>query len=216
TSLRLYDMARALIAIRKEHPPGPALDPTSALLEARHEGEPLPDALVVGTVRQVLLVGLLAPMVMTGSLCVQLARHPDLQAQLRADPALLPGAIEEGLRLYTPYRGFARTAVRDVEMGGRTIPEGEAIALLYCSANRDEDVFPQGDQFIMNRPNIGEHLAFGRGPHNCPGLHLGRMQLRVAMEELLSASPNGFELAGDITMSRWPEIGPLVVPLRFL
>ncbi len=216
TSLRLYDMARALIAIRKEHPQDPALDPTSALLEARHEGEPLPDELLVGTVRQVLLVGLVAPMVMIGSICVHLARHPDLQAQLRANPALLPDAIEEFLRLYTPYRGFARTAVHDVEMSGRTIPAGEAIALLYCSANRDEDVFPQGDQFIMNRPNIGEHLAFGRGPHNCPGLHLGRMQLRVALEELLAASPNGFELAGDITMSRWPEIGPLVVPLRFL
>lgn len=216
TSLRLYEMARALIAIRREQPQDPALDPTSALLAARHEGQPLPDELLVGTVRQVLLVGLVAPMVMMGSISVHLARDTELQQRLRADPALLPDAIEEFLRLYTPYRGFARTAVRDVTMSGRTIPAGEAIALLYCSANRDESVFPQGDRFIMNRPNIGEHLAFGRGPHNCPGLHLGRMELRVALEELLAATPGGFALAGDITMSRWPEIGPLVVPLRFL
>lgn len=216
TSLRLYDMARGLIAIRREQPQDPALDPTSALLAARHEGEPLPEELVVGTVRQVLLVGLVAPMVMMGSICVHLAGDSDLQQQLRDHPEQLPDAIEEFLRLYTPYRGFARTAVRDVEMSGRTIPEGEAIALLYCSANRDESVFPDGDKFIMNRPNIADHLAFGRGPHNCPGLHLGRMELRVAMEELLAATPGGFALAGDITMSRWPEIGPLVVPLRFL
>ena len=215
TSLRLYDMARGLIAIRREAPQDPAFDPTSALLAARHEGQPLPDELLVGTVRQVLLVGLVAPMVMIGSICVHLARDPALQGKLRADPALLPAAIEEFLRLYTPYRGFARTAVHDVEMGGRTIPAGEGIALLYCSANRDEAVFPQGDRFIMNRPNIGDHLAFGRGPHNCPGLHLGRMELRVALEELLAATPGGFALAGEITMSRWPEIGPLVVPLCF-
>lgn len=215
TSLRLYDMARGLIALRRAEPDDPALDPTSALLAARHEGEPLPDEMIVGTVRQVLVVGMVAPMVMIGSIGVHLTRHPKLQEQLRADPGLTGDAIEEFLRLYSPYRGFARTAVCPVTIEGRTIPEGEAISLLYASANRDEAVFPQGDQFVMNRPNIGEHLAFGRGPHNCPGIHLGRMQLRVALEELLAATPNGFDLAGEITMSRWPEIGALAVPLRF-
>jgi cytochrome P450 len=215
TSLRLYDMARALIALRRERPEDPGLDPTSALLAARHDGEPLPDEMIVGTVRQVLVVGMVAPMELIGSICVHLTRHPELQQQLRGDPGLMPAAIEEFLRLYSPYRGFARTAVRDVEVRGRTIPAGEPISLLYASANRDEDVFAQGDQFIIDRPNIGEHLAFGRGPHNCPGIHLGRMQLRVAMEEILGATPGGFELAGEITMSRWPEIGALAVPLRF-
>lgn len=214
TSLRLYDMARALIAQRHEEPQDPALDPTSALLAARHEGQPLPDELLVGTVRQVLVVGMVAPMVMIGNICVHLSRDQILQQRLRADPALVPAAIEEFLRLYTPYRGFARTAVCDVEMGGRTIPAGEAIALVYASANRDEDVFPQADQFIIDRPNIVQHLAFGRGPHNCPGVHLGRMQLCVALQELLAATA-GFDIAGPITVSRWPEVGALSVPLRF-
>lgn len=216
TSLRLYEMARTLIRLRREDPQDPAVDPTSALLAARHDGDQLPDELLVGTVRQVLLVGIVAPLVMIGSICVHLCREPDLQAQLRARPDLWPAAIEEFLRLYSPYRGFARTATRDVEIGGVTIPQDSAIALLYCSANRDEEVFPDGDRFIMNRPNIAESLAFGRGPHNCPGLHLGRMQLRVAMEEIMAATPGGFELDGDITMSRWPEIGPLKVALRFI
>lgn len=215
TSLRLYDMARAHIALRRAEPHDPALDPTSALIAARHEGEPLPEELVVGTVRQVLLVGIVAPMVMIGSISVHLTRHPDLQDELRETPELVPAALEEFLRLYSPYRGFARTAVHDVTVRGRTIPGGDAIALLYASANRDEEVFPEPDLFRMDRPNIAEHLAFGRGPHNCPGVHLGRMELRVALEEILAATPNGFILDGPVTMSRWPEIGALSVPLRF-
>jgi cytochrome P450 len=215
TSLKLYEMARRLIAMRHADPQDPEFDPTTALLAARHEGAPLPDELIVGTVRQVLLVGLVAPMVMIGTICVHLARDVALQDQLRGDPALIPAAIEEFLRLYTPYRGFARTAVNDIEMSGRTIPAGDPVALLYCSANRDETVFEAGDQFILGRPNIDEHLAFGRGAHNCPGLHLGRMQLRVALAELLAHTPGGFALDGPITMSRWPEIGALSVPLKF-
>lgn len=214
TSLRLYDMARALIAKRHAEPQDPAIDPTSALLEARHEGQPLPDDLLVGTVRQVLVVGMVAPMVMIGNICVHLSRDQALQQQLRADPSLIPAAVEEFLRLYTPYRGFARTAVCDVEMRGRTIPAGEAIALIYASANRDEEIFPEPDRFILDRPNIAQHLAFGRGPHNCPGVHLGRMQLRVALEEILAATA-GFDLAGPVSVSRWPEVGALSVPLRF-
>jgi cytochrome P450 len=216
TSLQLYDLARDLIATRRQDPQDPTLDPTSALLAARHEGEPLPEQLVVGTVRQVLLVGIVAPMVMIGSISVHLCRHPQLQRELRENRQAMADAVEEFLRLYTPYRGFARTAVRDVEIRGTTIPAGEPIALLYSSANRDEAMFPDGDKFIMNRPNIAEHLAFGRGPHNCPGTHFGRMELRVALEELLAATPGGFELSGEVTMSRWPEIGALSVPLRFL
>ena len=215
TSLSLYELARSMIALRREDPQDPAIDPVSALLAVRQDGEPLPENLVVGTVRQVLLVGIVAPMVMIGSICVHLCRHPDLQSRLRENPGLMGKAVEEFLRLYTPYRGFARTAVQDVEMSGTTIPAGDAIALLYCSANRDESVFPDADRFVLDRPNIDDHLAFGRGPHNCPGIHFGRMELRVAMQEILAATPGGFELDGDITTTRWPEIGALGVPLRF-
>lgn len=214
TSLRLYDLARDLIALRKREPMDPAADPTSALLAARWNGEPLPDEMIVGTVRQVLVVGMIAPMVMVGSIVVHLCRDRALQTQLRENPALLPDAIEEFLRLYTPYRGFARTAVKDVEICGRTIPEGEPIALVYASANRDEAVFPNGSEFQLNRPNIHEHLAFGRGPHNCPGLHIARMQLRVAMEELLGRT-RGFHLSGQVQPTRFPEIGALSVPVTF-
>jgi cytochrome P450 len=165
-------------------------------------------------VRQVLVVGIIAPTVVIGSICVHLARDAALQQRLRDAPSLLPAALEEFLRLYTPYRGFARTATQTVEVRGRTIEPAEPIALLYASANRDEDVFPDPDAFQLDRPNIKEHLAFGRGPHNCVGAPLARLELRVALEELL-ARTDGFTLNGLIKQTRFPEIGALEVPLRF-
>jgi cytochrome P450 len=214
TSLELYDLARELVADRKARPRDPDVDPTSALLAARHDDSPLPEELIVGTVRQVLVVGIIAPMVMIGSIAVHLCRDPELQERLRQDRDLIPAAIEEFLRLYTPYRGFARTAVRDVEFDGRTIPAGEPIALVFASANRDEAVFPNGSEFRLHRPHLNQHMAFGRGPHNCPGAALGRLELRVALEELLSGTSR-FELDGEILPTRFPEIGALSVPLRF-
>ncbi len=214
TSLNLYDMARDVMQRRRAEPLDPLLDPTSALLAARHEGQPLPDEMILGCVRQVLVVGIIAPTVMIGSICVHLSRDPDLQAKLRADPSLIPAAVEEFLRLYTPYRGFARTATHDVEIGGRCIRKDEPIALVYASANRDEAVFDAAGQFVLDRPNIAQHLAFGRGPHNCVGSALARMELRIALEELLSRT-KGFDLAGEIKPTRCPEIGALSVPLKF-
>jgi cytochrome P450 len=212
----LAAMAAEVIEERRATPRDPNVDPTSSLLAARDAaGNPFPAELLAGCVRQVLVVGLVAPPIILGSIVVHLARHPDLQQALRDDPSLIPDAIEEFLRLYTPYRGFARTARQEVQIGGRTIKPNEAIALVYASANRDESVFPQPDEFILRRPNIAQHLAFGRGPHMCAGTSLARQQLRIALEEILLNS-SGFELCGEVRMSGMPEVGPICVPLRFL
>jgi cytochrome P450 len=215
TSLKLYEIARAMIEQRRLHPLDPATDPTTALLAARVDGEPFPDEMILGTIRQVLVVGIIAPTIVVGSIAVHLARNQDLQRQLREDLTLMPSAIEEFLRLYTPYRGFARTANRDVVINGREIREAEPIALLYASANRDDAVFANADQFVLDRPNIAEHLAFGMGPHVCAGVPLARLQLRVAIEELLKSAA-GFELAAEPVQTRFPEIGALAVPVTFV
>lgn len=215
TSLELYEMAAGLIRQRKAAPMDPDRDFTSALLAVRVKGEPLPEEMILGTIRQVLVVGIIAPTVMIGSIGVHLARDRALQDRLRAEPALIPAATEEFLRLYTPYRGFARTAVEDVEIAGCTIPAEEPIALVYASANRDPARFPDPHRFVLERANIAEHLAFGRGPHHCPGAALGRMEIRIALEELLAATDH-FELAGEPKQTRFPEIGALSVPLRLV
>jgi cytochrome P450 len=146
---------------------------------------------------------------------VHLAQDPELQAELREDPSLVPAAVEEYLRLLTPYRGFARTPTRDVEIGGRLLRKDEPVALVYASANRDESVFPEPERFILNRPNINRHLAFGAGPHRCAGAPLATLMLRVTLGELL-ARTSAIELAGDVTMTGWPEWGTLSVPARLL
>lgn len=215
TSFALYDMARSLIALRRAQPLDPADDPTSAMLAARIQGEPIPEEMVVGMVRQVLVVGIVAPLVMMGSIAVHLSRHQDLQHALRSNPEKIPAAIEEFLRLYTPYRGFARTALKPVEFRGRTIDPGEPIALLYASANRDEAVFKDSDQFMLDRENIKDHLAFGRGAHYCAGAALARLELRVMLEELL-ANTQDFEVNGEVAMTPFPEIGPWKVPLKVI
>lgn len=214
SSALLYDMARGVVADRKANPMSVDEDVTSALLAVRVDGEPLPEEMIVGTIRQVLVVGIIAPSVMIGSIAVHLGRDRALQNKLRADPTLAPAAIEEFLRLYTPYRGFARTAVCDVTIRGRTIPAGEPIALVYASANRDEDVFDAPEQFRIDRPNMKDSVAFGRGPHMCVGAALARLELQVALEELLAAAP-GFALAGEPLPTRFPEIGALSVPVTF-
>lgn len=211
---QLAKMAAEVIEERRREPRDPLMDPTSSLLAERDvNGEPFPDVLLAGCVRQVLVVGLVAPPIVMGSIAVHLARDQQLQQQLRADPSLIPDAIEEFLRLYTPYRGFARSAAREVELHGRKICPGEAIALVYASANRDETIFPEPDTFKLNRPNIKQHLAFGRGPHTCAGIPLARQQLNIALEELLRQTSH-FELCGDLHMSGMPELGPICVPLR--
>jgi cytochrome P450 len=214
-SLALYGVARSMIEERQRAPLPVSDDPTSALLAETDQGEPLPSEMVLGTVRQFIVVGMVAPIVFLGSVVMHLSEHPEIQDRLRADPSLIPAAVQEYLRLFTPYRGFARTANRDVEIGGRSIRRDEPIALAYASANRDEAVFPDPDAFILERPNIGRHLAFGAGPHRCAGAPLAVEIIRITLEELLARTA-AIEVRGEIGMSGWPEIGTLSVPVRLL
>jgi cytochrome P450 len=113
-----------------------------------------------------------------------LVEHPEQLARLRDDPSLIDTAIEEMLRWTTPGRHIVRTATEDVELGGQTIREGEAVALFFNSANRDEAVFADADQFrIDRRPN--PHLAFGLGRHHCIGAHMARLEIRALLKALL-------------------------------
>ena len=211
---QLAAMAAEVIAERRREPRDPAVDPTSSLLAARdNDGNPFPEHLLAGCVRQVLVVGLVAPPILLGSIAVHLSRDVKLQNELRNDLSLVPDAVEEFLRLYTPYRGFARSAREEVQLHGRRIQPGEPIALVYASANRDETVFPEPDEFRLRRPNIRQHLAFGRGPHMCAGIALARQELRIAVEELLLQTSH-FEVCGALQMSGMPELGPISVPLR--
>ncbi|MBB4932885.1 cytochrome P450 [Lipingzhangella halophila] len=212
-SERLYDIARALVADRKERPRPPEEDPASSLLSETVDGTPIPDDLVVGALRQSLVVGMVAPPILFGGICVHLARDPELQERLRRDLSLLPAAVEEFVRLYTPYRGFARTVSEPVTVHGRTVAPREPVTLVYASANRDERMFPDPDEFVLDRPNIMRHLGFGRGRHRCVGMSLARLSLRIGLEQLLTQTEY-IELDGPVETTRMPEVGAQAVPLR--
>jgi len=128
-----------------------------------------------------------------------LMEHPDQRRRLERDPTLLPNAIEEMLRWWTPVHSFTRTATRDTELRGRAIREGQNLLLLYASANRDEEVWgADADAFDIARDHTHRrHLAFGFGEHLCLGASLARLEARVAFEELLARRPR-FEQAGEV------------------
>jgi cytochrome P450 len=117
--------------------------------------------------------------------CIALLDHPAAQQELRADPALMPRAVDEMLRWWTPVMTFRRTAAADCELAGQHIREGDKVVVSFTSANRDEAVFAGADAFDIHRhPN--PHLVFGHGPHFCLGAHLARTQMDALLREVLA------------------------------
>jgi cytochrome P450 len=212
-SERMYDIARELVRDRRENPRPVEEDPASSLLAERPDGRPLEEEHIVAALRQSLVVGMVAPPIIIGSICAHLSDDQDLQAHLRSTPKLIPAALEEFLRLYTPYRGFSRTVSQEIDLHDRRIRPGEPVTLVYASANRDDAVFPDPETFVLHRPNIASHLGFGRGRHRCVGMPLARLSLRIALEELLCRTSR-FELDGPLDGARMPEIGYVSAPLR--
>src|SRR5665213_390060 len=124
-----------------------------------------------------------------------LARHRDQRAELAGDPSLIPAAVEEMLRIESPTQALSRTAMRDVDLHGTTIPAGSRVMLLWGSANLDDREFEDPEVFdIHRRPS--RHLGFGHGIHVCLGAALARLETRVAFEELLARAPD-YELSGE-------------------
>jgi cytochrome P450 len=206
----LYGLCREVVARRVAQPLDPADDMVSALLAARVDGEAITEQIAVGSLRQIVVAGHGAPALVLASAALHLARDAALQSTLRADPKLVPQFVEEMLRLHTPNAGFARTTTRPVRIGGRDIPVGERIAVVLPAANQDPEIFARPGQLDLTR---GErHLAFGDGPHVCPGAVPGRDLLIAGVRALLGRAP--LETAGDITFSPWPTAGPTRLPLR--
>jgi cytochrome P450 len=125
-----------------------------------------------------------------------LIEHPDQRRALLDDPGLIPGAVEEILRWHTPIMHQARTATRDVEVGGVQIAENEKVALWYPSANRDPALNGNPDRFDVSRPRA-KHMSFGAGRHFCLGNQLARLELKICFEESLRRLPE-LELAGPV------------------
>jgi cytochrome P450 len=127
--------------------------------------------------------------------CIALLEHPSAQQELRADPALMPRAVDEMLRWWTPVMTFRRTAAADCKLAGQRIRAGDKVVVSFTSANRDEAVFRDAGQLDIRRhPN--PHLVFGYGPHFCLGAHLARAQMRALFHEVI-ARTSALSYAGE-------------------
>ncbi|MYE59503.1 MAG: cytochrome P450 [Alphaproteobacteria bacterium] len=128
---------------------------------------------------------------------IALNQYPDQYRKLRENPALIPDMVAEMVRWQTPVIHMRRTALEDYELGGQRIREGDKVVMWYISGNRDENVFPDADKLIIDRPNARAHVAFGFGVHRCLGNRLAELQLRILWEEIQNRFRN-VEVVGDV------------------
>jgi cytochrome P450 len=184
---------RKVVAERRIRPLDPETDIFSGMLQLEIDGLPITDAALVGIGVAIYGAGHQTTQDGLGGALYMLAADAGLQARLRSDPALIPGAVEEFLRLDSPTQENVRQAAGDMCLHGRIIHKGDYVALNFAAANRDERQFPNAETCIVDRsPN--PHLAFGHGRHKCVGAALARLEMRVALEEILRKT-RSFELA---------------------
>jgi cytochrome P450 len=198
----MLDMVTYAMQLAAQRRTGPRHeDVTALLLESTFDdGHRMDDAEFGGFFVQLVTAGNDTTKTLMSSGMHQLALHPDQLQALRDDATLIPGAVEEMLRFCNPVHYQRRTAMRDTVLGGKPIEAGDKVAMYYTSANRDEDVFADGDTFDIRRtPN--PHLSFGIGAHFCLGAQLARLEARVFFEELLSRFRT-IELTGEPAKTR--------------
>ena len=174
-----------LMAARREHPTD---DLTSVLVHAEIDGEKLEDHEIVMGFFLLMAAGNDSTKATYCSGMRALLEHPDQRQLVLDDPALVPAAVEESLRMFPAFAHFARTATHDTELHGQQIREGEKVVLWYPSSNRDETRYEDPDRFDITRD--AEHQAFGAGGrHFCLGTALARLELKVLIEETLARFP---------------------------
>ena len=172
------------IAYRQKHPGD---DLISWLLSQKIDGEAVPMHVVRGNVGLMLIAGIDTTWSSIGSALWHLASHPADTARLVADPSLIPNAVEEFLRAYSPVT-MARLVSKEVTVGGKTMHPGDRVLLSFPAANRDPAMFDRPEEVIIDREH-NRHIAFGVGIHRCAGSNLARMEMRVALEEWLKRIP---------------------------
>lgn len=196
----------------KERKESPGEDLISYLLASEIGGKPVPDAHVLGTCFLLLVAGIDTTWSSIGSALWHLAQHPEDRARLVAEPDLMPRAVEELLRAYSPVT-MAREVTEDFQYNGCKMEAGDKVLMNFPAANRDPDRFADADKVIIDR-EVNPHIAFGVGIHRCVGSNLARMEMRVALEEWLARIPDfSLEDPAAVTWAGGQVRGPRVMSL---
>jgi cytochrome P450 len=185
TLVELNDYLAGQIGRRRQQP---GTDLITRLLAAEVDGDRLNEGDLVDFCRLLLIAGYETTACQIGTAVLTLVEMPDVAAELRADPSLLPGAVEEIVRCFPSVAATVRVALSDVELSGTKIEQGQSLILWAGSANYDEAVFADPERFDIRRsPN--RHLGFGQGPHFCLGAPLARLEVRMALSACLQKFP---------------------------
>jgi len=185
-SKAMRDYLEPIVEDRRSNPAG---DLISDLVHAEVDGQHLTDEKIYGFLRLLLPAGAETTFRVMGNALTALLTNPDVMQRVIADRELLPRVIEETLRWETSVTQVSRCVVADTEISGCPVPAGAAVSVLTASANRDESRYDHADEFDIDRP-VQNHLAFGTGQHQCLGMHLARMELRVGLSCILDRLPN--------------------------
>ncbi len=209
----MLDWISEFVQRRQGEPP--QSDVVDAVLGADIDGRPITHEEIVGVIQLLLFGGLDTTAGALGMMMLRFCEDPEIPARLRDHPALIPEAAEELLRLDAPFLFIARTATREVSLGGRTIAEGDKVLISWASANRDDAEFACPHAFDPDR-EANRHLAFGAGPHRCAGSNLARLNIRLALEEVL-ARLHDIRLAegADPAYHSGFSRTPVAVPIEF-
>jgi cytochrome P450 len=184
---RALDEYFAGVVAERRRSPGDDL--ISDLAVAEFDGHSLEDEEIFAFLRLLLPAGIETTYRSSGNLLYALLTHPDQLDTVRADRALIPRAIEEGLRWEPPFLFLLRNSIREREVCGTTIPADAIVNVCVGAANRDDAFYDNADDFdVLREP--GQHVSFGWGPHMCVGMHLARMETRVAMDAVFDQLPN--------------------------
>jgi cholest-4-en-3-one 26-monooxygenase len=200
----IFERCKRLIAERRECPTD---DLTSVLVHAEVDGQRLEEHEIVMGFFLLMAAGNDSTKATYCSGMRALMENPEQMQKLVDDPSLVPGAVEESLRMFPAFAHFRRTATCDTELHGQKIKEGDKVVMWYVSSNRDETLYEDPDRFdVLRNP---EHQAFGAGGrHFCLGTALARLELRILMEETLRRYPK-ISLAGEPTYVESPFINQL-------
>jgi len=190
----------------------PGDDLISYLLSADFSGKPLSEAHVLGTLRLILIAGIDTTWSGIGASLWHLAAHSGDRARLVAEPGLLPTAIEEFLRAYSPVT-MAREVVKETTLGGCPFKPGGQVLLSFPAANRDPEKFADAGRVLIDRAE-NPHAAFGLGRHRCLGSNLARLEMTIAIEEWLARFPDFSVTEGkQTTWSEGTVRGPRLLPI---
>ena len=201
--------------VERRRAEGPRDDVVDAVMAAEIDGRPITREEMIGTLQLLVLGGLETTAGVLGAAMLRFCAHPEIPALLRERPDLIVPAVEELLRLDGSFVCIGRTARHDAQIDGHDVGAGERVIIYWASANRDEAEFPEPDVFDLARP-VNRHVAFGAGPHRCVGSNLARMNLRVALAELVRRLTDirlkpGADIGYHSTFNR----APLSVPITF-